>query len=61
MTAERSFSKLELIKTYLRSLLSEERLDGLAMLLIENVLATNLNKIKLIEKFSHMKARKVKM
>ena len=35
-TAERSFSKLKLIKTYLRSAMAQERLSGLAILSIEN-------------------------
>ena len=35
-TAERSFSKLKLIKDFLRSFMSQERLSGLAALLIEN-------------------------
>ena len=35
-TAERSFSKLKLIKNYLRSTMGQERLSGLAMLSIEN-------------------------
>jgi len=35
-SAERSFSKLKLIKTYLRSSISQERLDGLALFAIEN-------------------------
>ncbi|TYI30607.1 hypothetical protein ES332_A05G400100v1 [Gossypium tomentosum] len=34
--AKRSFSKLKLIKTYLRSSMSQERLNGLAILSIEN-------------------------
>ena len=34
-TAERSFSKLKLIKDFLRSSLSQERLSGLALLSIE--------------------------
>ena len=34
-SAERSFSKLKLIKSYLRSTMSQERPNGLAMLLIE--------------------------
>ncbi|XP_058185930.1 uncharacterized protein LOC131303155 [Rhododendron vialii] len=35
-SAERSFSKLKLIKTYLRTTMSQERLNGLAMISIEN-------------------------
>ncbi|KAL8541893.1 hypothetical protein ACS0TY_002949 [Phlomoides rotata] len=34
-SAERSFSKLKLIKTFLRSTMSQDRLNGLAMLSIE--------------------------
>ena len=34
--AERSFSKLKLMKTYLRSQVSQERLAGLALLSIKN-------------------------
>ena len=34
-SAERSFSKLKIIKTYLRSTISQARLDGLALLSIE--------------------------
>ena len=35
-TAERSFSKLKLIKSFLRSSMSQERLSRLALLSIEN-------------------------
>jgi len=35
-TAETSFSKLKIIKTYLRSTMSQERLDGLAIISIEH-------------------------
>jgi hypothetical protein len=37
-SAERSFSKLQLIKNYLRSTMSQERLSGLATLSIEHKL-----------------------
>ena len=47
-TAERSFSKLKLIKTYLRSKISQERLDNLAVLSIENAEAKSIDKAELI-------------
>ncbi|KAK9740773.1 hypothetical protein RND81_03G059100 [Saponaria officinalis] len=42
-SAERSFSKLKLIKTYSSSSMSEERLNGLAMLSIEKELLENID------------------
>ena len=48
-TAERSFFKLKLIKTYLRSKISQERLDNLAMLFIENADAASIDKARLIQ------------
>ena len=41
--AERSFSKLKLIKNFLQSSMSQERLSGLALLSIENKRAKNLD------------------
>jgi Domain of unknown function (DUF4371)/hAT family C-terminal dimerisation region len=58
-TAERSFSKLKLIKNYLRSTMSQERLNGLAMLSIEKKIAAELDYKNLIESFAHQKARRV--
>lgn len=62
-TAERSFSKLKLIKNYLRTSMGQERLSDLSVLSIE---AENLEKLKsssamddLINKFAEKKARKV--
>lgn len=59
-SAERSFSKLKLIKTYLRSTISQERLDGLALISIENEAARQLNMNVLVDKFAATKARKRK-
>jgi len=40
---ERSFSKLKLIKTYVRATMGDERLSSLAILSIENDIAENLD------------------
>ena len=56
---ERSFSKLKLIKTYLRSSLAQEKMSNLAISSIENEIAQNINKENLIVKFANAKARKV--
>ncbi|XP_062099617.1 uncharacterized protein LOC133805448 [Humulus lupulus] len=58
-SAERSFSKLKLIKSYLRSTMLQERLSGLAMLSIENKLLNKLHYDDLISKFASQKARKI--
>ncbi|XP_022904574.2 zinc finger MYM-type protein 1-like [Onthophagus taurus] len=58
-SAERSFSRLKLIKTYLRSTMTEERLVGLATISIEQELAYNLDLCELISLFAQEKARKV--
>jgi hAT family C-terminal dimerisation region len=47
-TCEQSFSKLKLIKNYLRSTMSAERLSDLAMLSIENERAKKLEISKLV-------------
>ena len=42
-SAEKSFSKLKLLKSYIRSSMSQESLSGLAMIAIENEVLDNLN------------------
>lgn len=60
-SGERSFSKLKLIKTYLRSTMSQERLNGLAILSIENEVASQLDYRKLIDDFASAKSRKIRL
>lgn len=56
--AERSFSRLKLIKNYLRSSMHEDRLSALALLYIERATAENLDYGNVINKFACMKQRK---
>ena len=58
-SAERSFSKLKLIKTYLRSTMGQDRLCGLAILSIENEQARALNIQQIIDDFAERKARRM--
>lgn len=51
-SGERSFSKLKLIKTFLRSSMKEDRMNSLALLSIENALASELDYSSLITKFA---------
>lgn len=57
-TAERSFSKLKLIKNYLRNSMSQERLSGLSLLSIENERAKSLDFSEVIQQFASAKARR---
>jgi len=57
-TCERSFSKLKLIKNYLRSAMSAERLCDLAILSIKNERANKLEISKLADNFAQEKAQK---
>ena len=54
---ENSFSKLKLIKTYLQTTMSQERLRGLVMISIENEYLDKLNYDDLIEKFASKNTR----
>ena len=58
-SAERSFSKLKLIKSYLRSTMGQGRLSGLATLSIENDRACQLDVKDIIHDFAERKSRKI--
>ena len=60
-TEERSFSKMKLIKTYIRSTMKQDRLDGLAILSIGQAIAKKLDLEDMIKSFAIVKARKVKL
>jgi len=60
-TGERSFSKLKLIKTYIRSTMTQDRLVGLSTLSIEQDIAQTIDLTELVSTFSKLKARKIKM
>ena len=55
-SAERSFSKLKIIKSYLRSFMAQERLDGLTLISIENNEITQTIKDEVINHFACVNA-----
>ena len=57
-SAERSFSKLKIIKSYLRNAMGQSRLCGLSLLAIEASRAKLMNTDLLINDFAEMKARR---
>ena len=59
VSCERSFSKLKLVKNYLRSTMAQERLSSLALMSVESTVldATNMNDI--ISSFAAKKGRKI--
>jgi len=56
---ERSFSKFNLIKNYFRSTRVQERLSNLAILSIENEIASKMDYTPIVLKVASRKARKV--
>ena len=58
-SCERSFSKLKLIKSYLRSTMGESRLSALAMLSIESDFVEMLSFEDIISEFVSMKAQRI--
>ena len=60
-SAERSFSQLQLIKTYLRSTMSQVQLTSLGILSIESQRLNDLNIEEIIDIFADGKARRKPM
>lgn len=58
-SGERSFSKLKIIKNYLRSTICQDRLSGLATLAIENQILNTIDTDSILKDFAKLKARKV--
>ena len=60
-SSERSFSKLKLIKTYIRSTMTQDRLTNMAILSIENDITTELDYTNVLHKFALAKSRKINL
>lgn len=60
-SGERSFSKLKIIKNYLRNSMHQDRLNNLAIISIENNVAKSIDYNDVIEEFAASKARKGKL
>ena len=58
-TGESSFSKLKLVKNYLRNSLTQEKLSGLALLSFESSLLKEIDQERIINIFSKNKTRKI--
>jgi hypothetical protein len=58
-SGERSFFKLNLINTFLRSTMLHERLSSLAIISIENEILKEVDMLSIIKAFSTAKSRKV--
>ena len=59
--AERSFSHLKLIKSYLRSVMGQERLTSLSLLSIERGISSKCDYDSVIDNFAAMKTRRKKL
>jgi len=57
-TVERRFSKLKLLKNYMRSKMSQERSNGLAILCIKKDVIEHINVDTIISDFASRNARK---
>ncbi|XP_026430017.1 zinc finger MYM-type protein 1-like [Papaver somniferum] len=58
-SAERSFSKLNILKSFLRTTMAQERLNGLAMISIEHSLLDDVDIDSLIDDFAAVNSRRL--
>jgi hypothetical protein len=58
-SAERSFSKLKLLKSYMRSTMTQERLSSLATIALESDILEKINHKKMIEDFISRNTRRM--
>ena len=59
-SAERSFSKLKLLKFYLHSTMTQETLNDLAMIALESDMLEKINYERIIEDFISKNAQRIK-
>ena len=59
-SVERSFIKLKLLKSYLRSTMTQERLNDLAMIALESDMLEKIDYERIIEDFISKNAQKIK-
>ena len=57
-STQRSFSKLKLIKSYLRTSMTQDRLNGLAILSIEKNILKSIDVEHIIDDFASKNARR---
>ena len=59
-SVERSFIKLKLLKSYLRSIITQERLNDLAMIALESDMLEKIDYERIIEDFISKNAQRIK-
>lgn len=60
-SVERSFSSLKLIKSYLRTTMNEDRLNGLAAMYIHRDISANLQPVEVVEEFAKCHSTRIAM